>query len=166
VARFAGADYKKVDTMSESNVRAQILSTLNGVTNVGKTYDYKRWAPMVNNFLNFFRLVIGGVQQIRTWEITGPTITQGALTFGGTNILRTYTYIINGFMGLNDSTATEKTFIAMAEDVVEALDADFHKGTTFHHCEPAELSLFAWLKFGETLCHHAQITLQVQEIVT
>lgn len=125
-------------------------------------------------FLDQFKTDIGGVEQIRGWMVSfagyapAPVIEAVNPPGAGKQSLtaRAHVFKAMGFMGLNDADATEKTFAALAESVVEALDDDdtLHGGT-YLECSPASIDFFGTLMLGGVLCNHAEIRLTVTEAV-
>ena len=155
--------------MAETTVRAAIKTIVDGVGNEGLVYDYERWQSTWQAYLTLFKTTIDSTDQIRAWTISCASFTQERIEFrteGKAGILRTYQYIIRGYLGLDDSAATEKTAIALAEDVVEALDdADTIRPPTagFYDAQPAQLRTFELRMFGDVLCHYIEIGIIIQE---
>lgn len=148
--------------MAETTVRTAIYNALDGIANHGMIYDYTRWVADYTAFLTLFKTTIGGVDQIRGWMISLAEINQEQNDFTGA-IWRTYTYRVNGYMGLDDSAATEKTFVALVETLVNAIDDDATLEAYLYH-PPANVLIDTW-NFAGVLCHHAQITQIVREEV-
>lgn len=153
--------------MSEAAARATIYGIVAGVSKTGQVYDYERWANEWPKFLDLFKTVIVGQPQIRGWTVTCVSMPQRVMEFTGT-LLRSYTFKVRGYLGLDDSAESEKTAIALAEDVVEALDASttLHDGGTYYNAEPASLDVFELRIFGGHLAHYAEITQVVEEVMT
>jgi len=154
--------------MAEADVRAQIYDVLVAVDNIGVVHDYERWSADWSAYLDLFKTSIDGQDVIRGWTITCQSFPQEYVQFGG-SIQRSYTYKVRGYVALKDSEASEKTAIALTEDVVEALDGDstLHddSGDTRFNTGPADLSIFEPRLFGSVLCHYAEITLVIEENV-
>jgi hypothetical protein len=91
--------------MSEAATRSAIYDTMKSVADVGLVHDYDRWAADWNKFIDLFKTNIGGVDQIRGWEIS-----QKAPVNEDRTSIKRRTYSIKGYMSINDSLATEKTF--------------------------------------------------------
>lgn len=149
---------------SEPTIRASIKSAMQGVSNIGLVYDYLRFAAEWDTFLDLFKTTISGTPQIRGWMITcnGFNPGQARETYGNSGFLnRDYQYKIFGYMGLDDSAATEKTFFALAEAVIDALDTHLTGGLD----NMPTLSTFEPRTFGGLVCHFAEITLIVNQEV-
>lgn len=155
--------------MTEATVRAAVLVAIKTVTNYGDAYDYVRWA-MMEDFDSLFVNTIGSTTQVRFWmlTLTGFDQVQTAMRRDAKGIHRQYAYRIDGYMTLDDSAATEKTFVALVEDVVEAMDqnATLNLATTAYNNEPAQLEIVDHVMYGGVLCHHATITKMVAEWLT
>lgn len=152
--------------MSESTIRAAIYNSVNGVSNVGLVYDYERWAGDWTAFLDLFKTTIGTTDQIRGWEVgyRGWTPDEPR-EFSGNATLRLHRFLVAGYLGLDDSEATEKTMSALAELVANTLADDATlKAAAFGRIEP--VLLFEPRIFGSVLCHYAELTVEIGEIVT
>lgn len=156
--------------MAEATVRARIYTVVNAVSNIGLVYDYERWVPEWSKYLDLFKTTISSVEVIRAWTITCQSFVPVEIaTMGNQKVETNFVYKIRGYFGLDDANASEKTAIAIAEDVVEALNAD----TTLHGASYAasgehalaELTLFEPRFFGDVLCHYIEITCPVKERV-
>jgi len=158
--------------MSEATVRAAVKTVLDGVSNKGLAYDYERWQSTWDAYLTLFKTTIDSIDQIRAWTISCTSFTQERVEFrteGKAGLLRTYQYVIRGYLGLDDSAATEKTAIALAEDVIEALDdATTIRPPTagFYDAQPAQLRTFEPRMFGDVLCHYMEIGVAIQEFLS
>lgn len=153
--------------MSYATILARIKTVLDAVSNKGLTHDYMRWAIDESAFLDLAKTTISTVDQIRVWMIdyagfaaTGPWISRSAEAY------RVHTFIIHGYLGLDDSVATAKTFATLAETVCSALDDDatLNSDALSISRVPCQLDVDHVL-FYSKLCHHATIALAVAEIV-
>jgi hypothetical protein len=152
--------------MSEATIRAAIYAAVNGVTNVGKVYDYERRVDTWDAFGDLFRTTIGSTVQIRGWMIgyRGIVNAEGSrFERGSKRVARTHRFQILGVMGIDDSAASEKTFAALAEDVCDALDSD----STIHAfmgARPVTLG-FDPAPFAGVTVHAAAINIEITESV-
>ena len=149
--------------MSEFAIRTEIYNILSGVTNIGKVYDYERWAADWNTFINLFKTTISGADQIRGWEIGRRSVTEGGETLGTNE--RKHTFTIRGYMGISDAAATEKTFNAL----IEAICAAFRVNPTLNGSadlhQDVQVEVIEARTFGGVLCHYAEMSLEADEIV-
>lgn len=146
--------------MAEATIRAAIASILGTVTNIGKVHDFERWAADWSKFIAFFRTRISGVDQVRGWEISR----KAPITETGDDT-RTHTYAIRGYMGVDDSAQSEKTFSAL----VEAVAAAFRTNKTLNGAalgqDFIQVETLDTRSFGGVLCHYAELTLTVYEFI-
>jgi len=150
--------------MSEATIRAAIYNAVNGVSNVGKVYDYRRHSVDWSSFLDLFKTTISNTSQLRGWMVGYrgfPEVEATRLTKIDKRITRSHRFEVMGIMAIDDSAATEKTFAALAEDVCDALDSDATL-QAYMHVSPASLT-FDPAPFAGVLVHAAMIVLDVTE---
>ncbi len=155
--------------MSESAIRTAIYNAVNGVTDVGLVYDYERFVNKWDAFEGLFKTTVGSTSQLRGWMIGYRGIPEAkAQTFvpGKSGIERIHRFHIMGFMGIDDSAATEKTFAALAETVCDALEdaAALHVKGSFPQAAPVKMG-FDSLTFAGVLVHMAAIVIEVTETI-
>jgi hypothetical protein len=153
--------------MSYATILAQVKTTLDTVTNVGLTHDYMRWAIDESAFLDLAKTTIGTTDQIRVWMIDYLGFDADSTWISrSTEAMRVHTFVIHGYMGLDDSEATAKTFATLAETVCTTLDDDgtLNADALSAYVNPCQLAV-DHVMFYSKLCHHATVTLQVAEIV-
>lgn len=142
--------------MAEADIRTAIKAVLNTVADIGQVHDYERWTADEAAYNAAF--VSSG--QVRTWLVRrkGP-VTED---IGG---VATHAYIIDGFMAVDDSAATEKTFNAL----VEAVRAAFRQDATLSGaCVGADfltVNAIDVRMLGSVMCHHAELALTAYEEV-
>jgi hypothetical protein len=148
--------------MSESAIRTQIYTILNAVTNVGKVYDYERWTADWTTFINLFKTTISGIDQIRGWEIGRRSAKEERQTLGAND--RDHTFIIRGYLGLNDAAATEKTMNNLVEAIAAAFRANLTlNGAAVQGHDYLQIDLIEARTFGSVLCHYAELRLNVHD---
>ena len=155
--------------MTQATIRARIKTTLDTVSNKGLTHDYLRWAVQQSAFETIAKTTISSVVQIRAWMITWRGFSQVEPYInrqGAPNQIRVHTFELHGYLGLDDSAATEKTFAALAELVCTTLDADstLNADAMSTYRNPTQLAVDEVSWHGH-LCHHAAITFQVAETI-
>ncbi len=150
--------------MSETAIRAKIKSIMDTVTDIGKVHDYERWTADWSQFLNLFKANIGGKDQIRGWEILRKSAP--AEYIDNVEEMTKHLFIVRGYMGVQDASATEKTFNVL----IEAVRAKFRFNFTLDGlCElagPVSVDLVEVRSFGGTLCHYCELSLPAQELFT
>ena len=150
--------------MSEATIRTAIYNVVNGVSNVGKVYDYQRFNKELDVFFDLFKTTIAGVDQIRGWMI-GYNGMDEPYELGTGAVIRPQKFTVYGVIRLNDELVSEKAAAALAEAICDALDAD----ATLHaysNDAPAGIREFAYLPFGSVFCHWIEIGLTVTEQAT
>lgn len=151
--------------MSETTVRASIKTLVEGVTNVGKVYDLEAFADTWDGFLDRFKTTISSVDMVRGWTISCEAIErQGQIASGVRNTanVNQYAYRVRGYQSFDYDTSTEKTFLALALAVMDALDGGIVSGAVFN-AELAQLPTYEPRVFGGVLCHYAEIQQTVWE---
>ncbi len=159
--------------MTQAAIRTAIYNVVNATTDAGKVYDYARFSASWDDFLDQFKTTISSTAQIRGWQIAyegyaEPPVKQfvGPATAGENSVIaRAHRFQILGYMSLDDSASSEKTFAALAETVCNDLDDDatLHDDSTYLECSPASIDFFGAIMLGSVLCNHAQISITVTE---
>ncbi len=159
--------------MTQATIRTAIYNVVNATTNAGQVYDYARFSASWDDFLDQFKTTIGGTPQIRGWQVSyagfaEPPIKQyvGPATAGKNSLTaRAHMFKVFGYMSLDDSASSEKTFAALAETVVNDLDDDatLHDDSTYLECSPASIDFYGTIVLGSVLCNYAEISITVTE---
>jgi hypothetical protein len=151
--------------MSESAIRTQVAAIVNGVTNIGKVYDYERWAADWSTFISLFKTTISGTAQIRGWEIGRRGFSEKQVAIGtpyGQNEKR-HIFFIRGYLGLDDSAATEKIFNGLIEAISDAFRNNWTLNDTALNHEWIQADIIEMRMFGSVLCHYCELSLAVCE---
>ena len=151
--------------MSEAAIRTQIYAILGAVTDVGKVYDYERWAADWATFINLFKTTIAGVDQIRGWEIGRRSVKEQRITLGisSSGNEKSHGFLIRGYMRVNDSEASEKIFNALVEAIADAFRANRKLNATAERHDFIQAEIIEFRLFGGVLCHYAELSLTVYE---
>ena len=143
--------------MPYSVMRDYLKTKLETVASVGTVHDYYRFlkgkkrvtaALFKDGVLNTW--FIQKVNEINTWE--GP----GMLS-------RTHIVNILGIMAVDDKLASEKVFLGIEADVMEALCADFTLGGTCFQLKAATLKGPQHKAFAGILTHYGIIEMHLSE---
>lgn len=151
--------------MAYTTVLAQIKTAVEGVSNIGVVRDYLRYWQTDTGFRDLFQTTIGGVLQIRGWTITRDAIPQNQRYATGGQHSVQYLFVIRGYLGLKDGTETEKTFQALVDSVVDALDDAITLSGNVRTSGPATVPTIDHRDFGGVLCHYAEIHFPATEHV-
>jgi len=151
--------------MSESAIRAEIAAIVGGVADIGKVYDYERHASSWAKFIQLFKATIGGQPQIRGWEISRVRVAETLETLGGGPAAtdNKHTYAIQGYLGVNDAEASEKTFEALIEEIRAAFRANPTLNGAADGHDYIQAETIDTRMFGSVLCHYAKLLLTVTE---
>jgi hypothetical protein len=79
---------------------------------------------------------------------------------------RTHEVRLRGFHGLSDVAASELTFQAIVDGILDAIDGDKTLGKTVQESGPARVETIENRMFGKVLCHYAEIIVPVLEYAT
>jgi len=164
--------------MSESQIRSQLNTLVSAVSDTGYVYDYQRYANQWDSFLSLYGKQVGDKMIIKGWSISCDRISLDERpwddnpTNSSALFSLDYSYILRGFYGVDDSEATEKTALAVAIDVMQAIIegrdtiADPANSAGVEYVNLPSLDVFEIRLFGGVACHYAQITLNVRGLVT
>ena len=148
--------------MSEATIRARIKTVLGTVSNIGQVYDYERWAADETTFRSLFTATVLGASVLRAWTISTSRMEQVENDFDS-SVVRRWTYRIRGYLGLDDSAATEKASVALAVAVCDALDADATL-QGFYETTHSQIPVIEPRIFGGALVNAVEIELMVAEL--
>lgn len=148
--------------MALDDIIQAVETILSGVEDVGNVYSYRRWAADEASFKNLF--VTQGT--ILAWTITRESTETDDFEEGSHDH---HAIVIRGWMGVKDAANTERTF----QNLVESIRETFQTNRTLYLAnENAEFSerikvrKVDYVKYGEYLCHYAELELKVTDIVT
>ncbi len=150
--------------MSETAARTAVYNAVDGVADIGNVYDYERWAAFYKNEIELIKATIGGVNFVRFWTVAVSEIAQERAAYGGRRY-REYTYKISGAVGLDDAAESEKTAMALAISVMDALDTDttIHDGNVYVNASLAQLTVSELRQIGTEFCHFIEIEQRIME---
>lgn len=162
--------------MTQATQRTQIYNIVNGVSNIGNVYPRERWANRWAEILTLLKATVSGTDQIRAWMITcqgapqNEYLTEEYVDPQGNNVvIRTFRWVIRGFVTFNDGDNTEEEALNLALAVVDSLSvaSTLHDGSTYWDEQPpADLGIFELRIFGGVLCHYIEITQLLTEAVS
>jgi len=146
-----------------ADVRAAIKSTLEGVSGIGVVHDYERYASQQGTFRALYHSAAHG--QIRGWNFRRVARAERSPATGRHVV--TARWQIRGYMALDDSAATEKTFDDLVEGVVAAFRADDTLGGVVDtlivgDTAGAQLEEAGPVMLAGVLCHGARLGLQTR----
>jgi hypothetical protein len=149
--------------MAYATILAQIKTYMESVTSIGNVHDYVRWNKDWPAMLTMFKITSPSAQ-IRFWDIS--RVASPEQNKVSKENLRTHTFRIRGFMSLDDSAATEKTFQALLETVCTKFRNVPTLNSTAANVDPLQINTVGHVMVGDVLCHMAECTLTVEEQIT
>lgn len=151
--------------MGYSTILANIKSTAEGVSGIGKVYDYERWAANWSTVLSLFKTT-GSI--IHGWTISRVGTHRRYNTIAR-DPERAHVFRLRGVYGLDDSAGSEKTFQGVINLLAQAFDDNMTLSGACDTLAPewgpmagdaglqiVEVDVRA---FGTILCHHADCRL-------
>jgi len=144
--------------MSESTVRAKIYGLVSSVSGIGKVYDYERWAADWGTFIELFKDPATGT--ILGWELGRRAAP--AEYISNAEELTTHEYTIKGYMAVNDSDESEKTFNGKIEDIRTKFRYNSTLDGLAEMAGPVKVERIDTRWFGRVLCHYGELSISVQ----
>lgn len=145
--------------MSDLTLRAQLKIMLESVPGTGKVHDYERFnAADWNKFIELFQDTTSN--KIFGWEITREAVRVEKITIGSKKVI--HSFVLKGYYGLQDAMATEKTFNAIIDLVLQKfIDTKIPgtQGQSLPKVSPIQPRFY-----GGVLCHYTEIRMDVAEI--
>jgi len=149
--------------MSEALIRTEIKSVMTGISaTIGsKIYDYMRlpndkgivsWKSYLDAFKDGTKILGWQIYRTSCLEINSTT----------TINLRTHTYMIEGFMSLDDSAETEKTFQTYIEKICDTFRPLINLNGKAFLSNPIQVLVIEARMFGEVLCHRVAMSFDIQ----
>uniref|UniRef100_A0A6M3K4I7 Uncharacterized protein n=1 Tax=viral metagenome TaxID=1070528 RepID=A0A6M3K4I7_9ZZZZ len=158
--------------MSMADIRERITAILAAIEGVGNVHEYQRFSADLGKFRDLFKWQDAeGNESIRGWIITRKATAKRELT--SSQVQKVHVFDIRGYMGMQDSGATEIVFQDLLNSMEAAIDADYTLSgaceTTTPEWGPGaglaglQIQDVDLRMFGGVLCHFAQCRLGVQE---
>lgn len=148
--------------MAFSAILAQVKAILEGVSGVENVHDYPRYAADITTLKNLGQTATNKFQLWFIERTAAPSIVNAQ-----NQVFRQHQFTLWGFYALEDSTASEKTFQALLDSVMDAFDANITLNSTVdNQPQAAQLLEKADVEFAGILCHRARILITAEEEVT
>ena len=148
--------------MSETMIRQEIFTILSAVPGIGRVYDYERWTLDWGKFLELFKDPASG--RVLGWELSRSGVEAQFLSRIEEDA--THRFTVKGYLGVQDSAATEKLF----NGLIEAIRAAFRGNVTLNGMAelvvPVSVPVIEVRTFGSVLCHYCELQISVTEITT
>jgi len=138
--------------MAYADILARLKTDVEAVSGIGKVYDYRR---LVKKDQVRSERFVDSTGKFHFWEISRED-GAGSSDYN-TLVVKRDLWSIEGWYALDDSAESEKTFQAVVNDVVDALNQDRLLNDTGYIVEPIETPEFNHEMKADVLCHHSKI---------
>lgn len=119
-----------------SPVVAAMVARIQSVPNVGQVHAFNLFNR--TNIQPMLVSKIGGVDTLRAWWISGPSMTaSAAVQRDAGELTRDWTYQVHGVVGVTEDGDSIATIRALGLAVTDALDASFSLDGTCHRTQPS-----------------------------
>lgn len=146
--------------MSDETIRAKIKEIIERVPNRGIVHDYGRWCADWGKFTLLFQDVVS--KKILGWEITRQAAPGTYISNCEEQV--NHSYIIRGFMGIQDADRTDIKFNALIDLIRAEFRKDFTLGGLNELPHGFDVRVIDERSFGTVLCHHCEIVIPIQEV--
>jgi len=145
-------------------IRNEIVSLINEIPDIGPVYDYDRYTSNWNKFLDLFT---DDQRNIAGWVVSRKSTVSRMITRGEKE--KAHVFLIRGYYGLKDSTASEKDFQLKVEAIDAKFDANFDLNGVCDTINPdwgpcansagLQIDTVEIREFGSVLCHYTECRL-------
>ena len=147
--------------MSLTTIRAAAAAIIGGVSGIGVVHEYLRWATAQDKFLSFFK---DAENKINGCMITRASTPEEESGHTGLNV-RGHELKIICIYGLKDDDGSEIYFQdTIVEGICTALRENRTLNGTVRHCSPPSVEIVEPRRFGNVLCHYAEIKISAEEM--
>ena len=149
-------------TPTVATIRAAHKAKLLTVANIGVVNDYERYSKDQSALQAQYVAMIAGAKQLRGWNIRRVKTQEKSPDVAGPSVV-THTWDFRGYMALDDSAASEKTFDDLIEAIRDAYRGDENLGgavsTTVMEDGTAGVQVIESVPvlFAGVLCHSARL---------
>jgi len=145
--------------MSLSTVRTKMKTVIESVSGIGQVYDYQRYTHDWASYKDLFQKS----SKINTWDIMRIKNTSDPYGGSGGREDRTHDFIVRGFYAVSDELASEKTFQALTDLVIDAFRNKPDLDGVANILNFPITADFDNQMFGGVLCHTVAISISVAE---
>jgi hypothetical protein len=148
--------------MSLIAIRNELGQIIETVTGIGTVHQYLRWSNTYDGFLNLFKDTDDKINGCMITRVKTPE----EWVAGGRTTERSHTMKVICIYGLKDADASELYFQdVIVEGICVALRAHKTINNRQAHLGVPQVEIVEPRKFGNVLCHYAEITVSVVEIL-
>ena len=158
--------------MSETLIRAKLVEIIRSVTGVENVYDYPLTFTTWDEFVSHWKDSTG---KILGFEIARRAARENYDDHDEATCA--HSYIIKGYMGINNAGASDNAFQALLEAIRGRfrfdhylsgvdLDSQGNKVMEATSVTPVQVERSDERLFGSVLCHYAEMAISVSELIT
>lgn len=143
-----------------SPIRTALKTLVSGVAGIGNVYDFMRH-PVTEAEVKSLFVTTGATPRLHYWCVTlapEEKFVEDDIV-GGSHAW--VTFVIRGYYALADADASEKTFIDLAEDVLDALRTNKTLSGTAIRMGSRRWGGPTHVEVVGTLCHYAEIVVPI-----
>ncbi|MBE0627981.1 MAG: hypothetical protein IH603_00015 [Burkholderia vietnamiensis] len=144
------------------DIRAAIKAKIAAVADIGVVNDYERYSKNQSELQAQYVATIAGSKQLRGWNIRRKTTKETSPATGSYAV--THAWDLRGYMALDDSAESEKTFDGLIEALRDAFRTDENLGglissTVIEDAAGVQVIESVPVLFAGVLCHSARLRL-------
>lgn len=153
--------------MSVATHRAALKALIESIHQIGRVHAYQRYAREDSAFQALYLHTLpNGKKQLRGWQISHVAVAERFIDVG--RVVNEHSWVIRGYLALDDAAATELTFDTLVEDIRTAVRADptlggLSTGEPIGDEDGVQKRDAGPVMFCGVLCHSALLTLQTRE---
>lgn len=148
-----------------AQIREAIRARVAAVADIGKVNDYERYADQMSALKTLYVAAISGADQLRGWHIRRVRKVETYIDLDRWVVLNHWQ--IRGFMALDDSAGSEKTFDNLVEAVCDTFDTtpilvaepNYAEVILDEEAAGVQVPESGPVMFAGVLCHSARLTL-------
>ncbi len=144
------------DTTDYERILPAIVARMQAVGGIGLVFDLDRRVDRIDDWTPY-KVTVGGVLQIRGWDVVSPSDRYETLTVPGHH-QHYVRWLIMGYQESIAAIGSQQVFRALSETVCRALRADRKLGGIVDGCTPAAVTRFAGrATYGSIKLHYVEI---------
>jgi len=154
-----------IDIQPIAPLRTALTALVQAVSGIGNVYDYMRH-PVSEAEVKTLFVTGGGTPRLHYWCVTlAPDDKFVEQRFPSSHSKAWVTFAIRGYYALQDSVASEKTFIDLVESVLNSLRSNKTLSGAALQSGPARWTGPTHVEVVNVLCHYAELIVPVYTAV-
>ena len=149
--------------MALYDIIGSIQNTMSQITGIGSVHDFERWAISWQKFLQLYAWTDPNTNEttIRGWTLSRISTAEDRQTTASN--LAHHEILCRGIMGLDDDSASEKTFQNLIEEIRLTFRPELYLTSNAYIESPVEVRTVEVRIVGDVLCHYAELIFRVAE---